>query len=128
MSKQIDLKKIGLHYLKYLENNTIEALLGLFAAEAIVHSPIYGSKPAKEFYKILGSDTSNSSLTFINSFENNEMNSFALYFDYEWTLKNGKVVSFDVVDIIQCDTKGKIVDLKIIYDTHLTRKEVDELD
>ena len=128
MSQNINLKQVGLLYLEYLENNNIEALLSLFSADAIVHSPIYGSKPAKEFYKILGSDTSNSSLTFINSFENYDTNSFALYFNYEWTLKNGKVVSFDVVDVIQCDAERKIKDLKIIYDTFLTRKEVDALD
>ena len=127
MSTPIPLKEIGLQYLEYLESNNREALLKLFSADAIVHSPIYGSKPAEEFYETLGQDTSNSKLTFINSFENSATHSFALYFNYEWTLKNGKVVPFDVVDIIQCNAEGKINDLKIIYDTHLTRKEVEAL-
>lgn len=48
-------------------------------------------------------------------------------FEYKWTVKSGKIVEFDVVDILDFDKENKIIGLKIIYDTVISRNLVDEM-
>ncbi len=119
--------EIANRYLRYLESGNIEKVIDLFDENGIVESPIYGIKKAGEFYRELNNDTSNSELHLKGIFEQNDSNDLALYFTYKWTLKNNQKVEFDVVDIIEFDSKNKIKKLKIIYDTVLSRKLVDEL-
>ena len=123
----MDKKEIANTYLEYLERGNIERLIALFDENGIVDSPIYGIKKADEFYRELNDDTSNSELHLKGIFEQNVSNDLALYFTYKWTLKNNQKVQFDVVDIIEFDTKNKIKKLKIIYDTVLARKLVASL-
>ena len=120
-------KEIANIYLRYLENGNIEKVIDLFDQNGIVESPIYGKKKANDFYRELNNDTSNSELLLKGIFEQNDSNNLALYFTYKWTLKNNQKVEFDVVDIIEFDSKNKIKKLKIIYDTVLSRKLVDIL-
>ena len=123
----MDKKEIANTYLEYLERGKVEQLIALFDENGIVDSPIYGIKKADEFYRELNDDTSNSELHLKGIFEQNVSNDLALYFTYKWTLKNNQKVQFDVVDIIEFDTKNKIKKLKIIYDTVLARKLVASL-
>lgn len=119
--------EIAKKYLKYLENGNIEKVIDLFSSNGIVESPIYGIKKADEFYRELNNDTSNSELILKGIFEKNDSNNLALYFTYKWTLKNNEKVEFDVVDIIELDSENKITKLKIIYDTVISRKLVNDL-
>ncbi|GAB3655788.1 hypothetical protein GCM10028791_27220 [Echinicola sediminis] len=119
--------EIGKKYLDFLEKGQVQKIVELFDENGIVHSPIYGIKKAKEFYLELNNDTNNSKLHFKGLYENKDANDFALYFTYEWTLKSNQVVEFDVVDIIELDENNKIKQLKIIYDTVISRKLVEEL-
>ncbi|MGG6231512.1 nuclear transport factor 2 family protein [Tenacibaculum sp. SDUM215027] len=119
--------EIAKKYLKYLENGNIEKVIDLFSSNGIVESPIYGIKKADEFYRELNNDTSNSELFLKGIFEQNDSNNLALYFTYKWTLKNNEKVEFDVVDIIELDSESKITKLKIIYDTVISRKLVNDL-
>ena len=123
-------------YLEHLENGDIKKVIDLFHENGIVDSPIYGIKKADFFYRELNNDTSNSTpngaievknLHLQGIFEQNNSNNIALYFTYEWTLKSNKIVEFDVVDIIELDPDNKIKKLKIIYDTVVARKLVNEL-
>jgi hypothetical protein len=41
----------------------------------------------------------------------------ALWFHFDWILKSGEPAPFDVVDVLELDTSGRITDLHIIYDT-----------
>lgn len=118
----MDTQHVAKQYLKHLENAETDKIVALFAADGIVISPIYGTKSAKDFYTELGNDTTNSTLHFKGVFEKANSNEFALYFTYEWTMINAKVVVFDVVDIIKLDDNGKITELKIIYDTTEARQ------
>ncbi|WP_420551226.1 nuclear transport factor 2 family protein [Tenacibaculum aiptasiae] len=120
-------KELANKYLEYLENGDIEKVIGLFNENGIVDSPIYGVKKASQFYHELKNDTSISKLYLKGIFEQNDSNDLALYFTYEWTLKNNKKVEFDVVDIIELDSENKISKLKIIYDTVIARRLVEEL-
>ena len=119
--------EIARKYLEFLECGNIESVIGLFSENGIVESPIYGIKRAEEFYRNLYNDTSNSELQLKGIFEQNDSNNLALYFNYKWTLKNNRKVDFDVVDIIEFDAQNKINKLKIIYDTVISRKLIDEL-
>lgn len=120
-------KEIAKEYINHLENGNIEQVLALFNQDGIVDSPLYGIKKADEFYLELNSDTLNSELSLLGIFEESDTNNLALYFTYKWTLKNNEIVEFDVVDIIEFDNKNKISKLKIIYDTVVARKLVEQL-
>jgi hypothetical protein len=120
-------KEISLNYLELLEKGVIEQLLTLFSEDAMIDSPVYGILRADEFYRNLASDTANSELKLLGVFEENNSNYLALYFNYKWTLKNNKIVDFDVVDIIEFDAQHKISKLKIIYDTAIARGLVKQL-
>ena len=76
---------IATNYLKHLQNGEIDQVLALFHEEAVVDSPIYGTKKAREFYRQLSEDTSDSELHLKGLFESIGANSFALYFTYVWT-------------------------------------------
>lgn len=123
----MDKKEIAEKYIEHLENGNIKKVMALFDQNGIVDSPIYGVKKANEFYSELSNDTSNSELHLKGIFEQNNSNDLVLYFTYKWTLKNNQKVEFDVVDIIEFNSKNKIIKLKIIYDTVLARQEVDRL-
>ncbi len=112
-------------YLKALENADYQAIMELFAEEALVHSPLYGKRPAYDFYRDLFKDTSRSKITLIDLFYHPEKNRASANFLYEWTLGNGSHVFFDCVDIFDFDQRGTIVELKIIYDASSTRLALD---
>ncbi|ULC60731.1 nuclear transport factor 2 family protein [Flaviramulus sp. BrNp1-15] len=120
-------KEVANKYLEYLEKGDINNVVDLFDINGIVDSPIYGVKKADEFYRELSNDTTNSELFLKGIFEQTNSNDLALYFTYKWTLQNNQEVEFDVVDIIELDSKNKIKKLKIIYDTVVARKLVDKL-
>ncbi len=106
-------------YLDALNEGSLEKVLSLFDANAIVVSPLYGEIPAADFYRDLFADTSRSETTLLNMFEAMGDNaSVALYFQYKWTLKSGKIVEFECVDVFEfAKDRKKFTKLKIIYDT-----------
>jgi hypothetical protein len=114
-------------YLGYLQNGDVEAVISLFTSDGIVVSPVYGTKVASVFYHELNNDTSQSQLDLKGIFEETDSNNIALYFTYNWTLQNNEKVTFDVVDIIELNSKNNIQKLTIIYDTVISRRLVKEL-
>jgi len=118
---------IAKQYVAYLEQGNIEKVITLFAKNGQVYSPIYGVQSAQQFYIALDEDTTSSQLSINGIFEESQTNRLALYFTYRWTLKSGKTVEFEVVDIITFDERNQIITLKIIYDTYVTRLLVEEL-
>ncbi|MGB5818512.1 MAG: nuclear transport factor 2 family protein [Saonia sp.] len=123
----MDVKTLARDYLDYLQKGEIDKVIALFANDGLVVSPIYGTKPAQDFYTELANDTEASVLKFDGLFEEKEGHRVALSFDYHWTLKNGKKVVFKVVDIIVLDDAFKIKKLTIIYDTYISRELVKSL-
>ncbi|MCF0074293.1 hypothetical protein LZD49_27665 [Dyadobacter sp. CY261] len=119
--------EVARKYIEYLSNGAVEQIVGLFAENGTVSSPIYGDKLAKHFFKELTDDTANSRLTLKRIFEDADSNSLALYFEYEWTVKSGKIVVFDVVDILDFNNETKIEKLKIIYDTYVARRLIEDI-
>jgi len=122
------LKQISHNYLSLLEAGDIEELLRLFAKNAIVHSPIYGSKSARDFYTTLNADTRASKLLLDGIFIEEEQQRLILLFDYHWTVRDGNEVSFKVADVLEFNAALKITKLSIIYDTVVSRSLIAALD
>ncbi len=120
-------KEISIAYIDFLQRGSLQDLLGLFAENARVDSPLYGEMKADDFYRELGNDTANSELKLKGIFEEKDSDSIALYFNYKWTMKNNELVEFDVVDIIEFDESNQIIKLKIIYDTFKSRAMIKKL-
>lgn len=112
----ISKKAIAKAYLDQLEADNLEGLLALFAENGKVVSPIYGTQDARSFYTALSKDTRDSKLYSDGLFMEPDSNRIALLFDYQWTMENGNLVKFKVVDIIELDEAHKITKLTIIYD------------
>jgi len=124
----MEVKNIGATYLTFLEAGEVDNILSLFSDSGIVVSPLYGSKPASQFYRELQADTEKSTIIRNGLFLEEQHNRIALFFTYEWTLISGKVSTFDVVDILEFDAHNKIEKLTIIYDTIVTRRLKEGLD
>ncbi|WP_141431759.1 nuclear transport factor 2 family protein [Bacillus sp. 03113] len=117
-------KELIEQYLHALEQGNLDEMLSLFDEQAIVVSPLYGKVSANHFYKELFSDTSQSQITLLNTFPSNENeNVCAGHFRYDWTMKDGTLVSFECVDIFQTTNENKFEQLTIIYDTQTVRGE-----
>ncbi len=107
-------------YLKALGDGDVDAMLALFAEGAIVHSPLYGTLPAAEFYPTLFADTSSAKLTLLGTMRGTTVAGGALLsflFHFDWSLPGGTVAPFDVVDIAELDDDGLISSIRIVYDT-----------
>lgn len=113
-------------YLQALHNGHHQEILALFAPNAEVVSPLYGTRPAKVFYKELLDDTNTSRIELLDIFINDKKQTAAVNFLYHWTLADGTPVSFDCVDVIEFDDQNKITHLKIIYDTVQTRNALEQ--
>lgn len=109
-------------YFHSIETSDIETIVRLFAAGAVVHSPLYGDQPFENFFINLFDETSGSAITLLDLFENaNNPLIAAAHFKYEWALKNGNTVNFEGVDIFRFNDDGQIQDMTIIYDTSQAR-------
>ncbi len=123
----MDIETIAQNYLSFLEKGDIPKILSLFTKDGTVVSPVYGTKPAREFYQHLSNDTHKSVIKFDGIFFEKEKHRIALLFDYQWVLKNHKKVAFKVMDIIDFNDNLKIEKLTIIYDTVVSRDLVKSL-
>ena len=107
-------------YLSALERADAEAVLELFAPGAMVHSPLYGPRPATEFYPELFADTSRAALTLLGVADGRTQQGAALisfWFHFDWRLPSGAAAPFDVVDLAELAEDGRIAALRIVYDT-----------
>jgi len=116
-------------YLSALNEGDLDKVLELFTEDAVVLSPLYGKMPAKDFYKELFRATNNSSTELLNIFSSKTENkSIALHFNYQWTMKNGFVETFECVDIFHLNnTQDKFNKLTIIYDTYKFRDNFNQV-
>ncbi|MBB3173371.1 hypothetical protein FHR90_001194 [Endobacter medicaginis] len=111
--------QLCIDYLTALNEGDLDAVRALFAEGASVVSPLYGKRPAHDFYAELFADTSRSDTTLLNIFDTSEASrSVALHFRYLWTLADGTSASFECVDVFELNVeRTKFEKLTIIYDT-----------
>lgn len=115
-------------YLAALNEGSLARVLALFAPGATVVSPLYGVVAAEAFYRDLFADTNRSVTRLLNVFlPGGDAPSVALHFHYAWTLKRGKVVAFECVDVFELTPdRQKFSKLTIIYDTAPIRADFHE--
>jgi hypothetical protein len=115
-------------YLAALNEGNLDSVLTLFTPKATIVSPLYGMVEAEKFYRELFADTNRSVTKLLNIFlpSGNSL-SVALHFHYIWTLKSGKVVQFECVDVFELTAdRQKFSKLTIIYDTAPIRADFEE--
>ncbi|WP_385912140.1 nuclear transport factor 2 family protein [Terrabacter sp. GCM10028922] len=107
-------------YLRALTTADAELVASLFADDGVVHSPLYGPRPAREFYTELFADTSQANLTLKSVMSGEDQagqTTVSFWFHFDWRLSSGAAAPFDVVDVATLGSDGKIRELHIIYDT-----------
>lgn len=104
-------------YLAALDAGDLEAVRTLFTPDGVIVSSLYGVCPAYNFYAMLFADTERSRTELLNISEG-PVGRIALHFNYAWTLANGKIATFECVDICELsDDRQKFRKITIIYDT-----------
>lgn len=116
------------HYLAAMNEGNADKVLALFDAGAIVVSPLYGTMAAEVFYRELFADTDRSDTRLLHIFDaTKDSSSVALHFQYVWTLRSGKVVEFECVDVFDLNpARDRFTKLTIIYDTAPLRADFNE--
>ena len=128
MPSQMNSEQLCNSYLAAMNEGNADKVLALFAPGATVVSPLYSTMPADAFYRELFADTNRSDTTLLHVFDaTQDSSSVALHFHYQWTLKSGKVVQFECVDIFELTpARDKFTKLTIIYDTASIRADFSE--
>ena len=107
-------------YLRALTTADAQLAISLFTDDGSVHSPLYGSRSAAEFYPALFADTSQANLTLNSVMSGKDQTGAAtvsFWFHFDWRLPSGAAAPFDVVDVATLAPDSRIKDLHIIYDT-----------
>ena len=118
----MSLKRTQMHtavqrYLKGLDDSNLEEVLDLFSEDAMVVSPIYGKRAARDFYQALFDDTFSSNTSLLQTVIDELEGTMVLIFSYQWKLKDDRFLDFEVADFIHFDENGLIKQLSIFYDT-----------
>jgi hypothetical protein len=110
-------------YMKALGESDYSAVKSLFAPNARVLSPFLGKMEASAFFDRLGEASSLNVITPIDIFvSTTEKHHAAAYFQYDWTVRDGTLITFKVMDLFTFEPHGdKVMSLDLIYDTHPIR-------
>ncbi|MFL6045723.1 MAG: nuclear transport factor 2 family protein [Propionibacteriaceae bacterium] len=112
-------------YLAALEVGDAERVLALFAPDGIVHSPLYGAVPARQFYPTLFADTAELRVRLRRVFRD-DSEAVAFWFDFSWALAGGTSASSTIVDIAELTKDGLIASLYIVYDASPIRGDFEQ--
>ena len=112
-------------YMHALDGGDYDTIVGLFAPDNAVTSPFLGTMPAADFFGQLARASANNDITPIDIFVSESGADHAVaYFQYDWTMADGSVVVFKVMDLFRFEPGGaRFASLDIIYDTHPVRAE-----
>ena len=96
----------------------------LFAEDGTVSSPLLGLMPARDFFDRLGGATKGNVITPIDVFlPSGDQQHAVAYFRYDWTVNDGTLITFNVMDLFQFRScTDKVGALTLIYDTHPIRQ------
>jgi hypothetical protein len=107
-------------YLHALSTANAELAVSLFTDDAVVHSPLYGPQPARDFYPALFADTSQANLTLKSVMTGTDLSgakTVSFWFHFDWRLPSGVAAPFDAVDVATLGPDERIQSLHIVYDT-----------
>jgi hypothetical protein len=110
-------------YMDALDRSDYGAVKGLFTPGGRVKSPFLGEMPAGPFFDRLAGASAKNVITPIDIFLSNSGKNYATaYFQYDWTVRDGTLITFKVMDLFTFGPDGdKVTHLDIIYDTHPIR-------
>ena len=110
-------------YMAALGRSDYATVKSLFAPEGRVQSPFLGEMPAGPFFDRLAGASTRNVITPIDVFLSaTDARHATAYFQYDWTVRDGTLISFKVMDLFtfEPDT-DKVSHLDLIYDTHPIR-------
>ena len=110
-------------YMAALGQSDYATVTSLFAPGGKVLSPFLGEMPAIPFFDRLDGASSKNVITPIDIFlSTTDKNHATAYFQYDWTVRDGTLITFKVMDLFTFEPEGnKVTYLNIIYDTHPIR-------
>lgn len=110
-------------YMQALGASDYSAIKALFAPDGRVCSPFLGEMDAGPFFDRLSSASAKNVITPIDIFTSaGNKNQAVAYFRYDWTVNDGTLISFKVMDLFAfAEGTDKILRLDLIYDTHPIR-------
>src|SRR4051812_23377338 len=110
-------------YMDALGRSDYATVKGLFAPDGKVLSPFLGEMPAGPFFDRLAQASSMNVITPIDIFLSaaGKMHATA-YFQYDWTVRDGTLITFKVMDLFAFELDSdRVTYLDIVYDTHPIR-------
>lgn len=110
-------------YMEALGRSDYGTVKSLFAPGGRVKSPFLGEMLAGPFFDRLAEASAKNVITPIDIFlSSSDKNHAAAYFQYDWTVRDGTLITFKVMDLFTFDpNSGKVAYLDLIYDTHPIR-------
>lgn len=110
-------------YMKALGESDYRTIKGLFASDGKVSSPFLGEMAASPFFDRLSDASAENVITPIDIFiSTSHQNHATCYFQYDWTVRDGTLITFKVMDLFSfADDTNKVGHLDLIYDTHPIR-------
>ena len=110
-------------YMAALGRSDYTTVKSLFAPGGKVLSPFLGEMLAGPFFDRLAGASSNNLITPIDIFlSSTEQHHATAYFQYDWTVRDGTLISFKVMDLFTFEPGTHLITfLDLIYDTHPIR-------
>jgi hypothetical protein len=110
-------------YMEALGRSDYGTVKSLFTPGGQVKSPFLGEVPAGAFFDRLATASAENVITPIDIFLSSSSTNYATaYFQYDWTVRDGTVITFKAMDLFTFDPDSDMVTyLDIIYDTHPIR-------
>lgn len=110
-------------YMRALGESDYATVKSLFATGGKVRSPFLGEMPAGPFFDRLADASTRNVITPIDIFlSTTEQHHATAYFQYDWTVRDGSVITFKVMDLFSFEPGTPLVSyLDLIYDTHPIR-------
>lgn len=110
-------------YMAALGDSDYVTIKDLFSRRGKVRSPFLGEMDAGPFFDRLAGASSRNVVTPIDIFVSaSEQHQATAYFQYDWTVRDGTLITFKVMDLFVFDPADhKVVTLDLIYDTHPIR-------
>lgn len=110
-------------YMAALGKSDYATVKSLFTPSGKVLSPFLGELLAGPFFDRLAGASSQNVITPIDIFlSQTDQHHATAYFQYDWTVRDGTLISFKVMDLFSFEPGGdKVSYLDLIYDTHPIR-------
>lgn len=110
-------------YMNALGHSDYGTVKGLFTSDGLVRSPFLGEMPAGLFFDRLAGASAKNVITPIDIFMSDSgQNRATAYFKYDWTVRDGTLITFKVMDLFTFERDSdRVTYLDLIYDTHPIR-------